>query len=180
MSHLSTRLPPTGQPTFGMPITAAASSRNEHGQMSLSEMVSRHALVSPDAVAATQGKRSMTYSELEERANQLAYVLGGLGVGPDVVVVLYLNRSLATIVAALAVFKAGGAYVPIDPGYPKERVAFMLEDAHAPIVITGQCTSATLPVRPEHVVIVDPEGACREAKWANPSSVTRGQTTWRT
>ncbi|HLC40230.1 MAG TPA: condensation domain-containing protein, partial [Methylomirabilota bacterium] len=89
----------------------------------------------PDAVAVVFEGRQLTYRELEARANQLARYLGKLGVGPDVLVGLCLERSLEMIVALLGVLKAGGAYVPLDPGYPEERLRFMLEDARAPVLL---------------------------------------------
>jgi len=91
---------------------------------------------SPDSIAVVAGLQSLTYSELNRRANQLARYLRTLGVGRDVPVALYLNSSQEMIVAALAVLKAGGAYVPMDPSYPLERFQFMLRDSAAPIVLT--------------------------------------------
>jgi len=122
------------------------------------ELVSAQAAATPDAIAVTHGKRSLSYQELDRRANRLAHILQSLGVGPDVVVGLYLDRSLAMIVGALAILKAGGAYLPLDPSYPTERLMFLLKDAQAPILVTGQCMADTLPEHPEHVVTLDPEG----------------------
>ena len=78
----------------------------------------------------------LTYAELNARANQLAHYLRRLGVGPDVCVGVCLDRSLYLVVALLGVLKAGGAYVPLDPAYPAERLAFMLEDAQVPVLLT--------------------------------------------
>src|SRR3989442_2872315 len=122
------------------------------------ELVSAQAAATPDAIAVTHGKRSLSYQELDRRANRLAHILQSLGVGPDVVVGLYLDRSLAMIVGALAILKAGGAYLPLDPSYPTERLMFLLKDAQAPILVTRQCMADTLPEHPEHVVTLDPEG----------------------
>ena len=80
--------------------------------------------------------QSLTYAELNERANRLAHHLRRLGVGPDVVVGLCLERSLELLVALLGVLKAGGAYLPLDPSYPPERLTFMLEDSRAAVLIT--------------------------------------------
>ncbi len=91
---------------------------------------------SPDAVAIVCGAEQLTYGELNRRANQLMRELRGLGVGPDVLVGLCLDRSLDLIIALLGVLKAGGAYLPLDPSYPAERLAFMLEDAQAAVLIT--------------------------------------------
>src|SRR5262249_6667396 len=90
----------------------------------------------PDAIAVVFEDESLSYGELEVRANRLAHYLRGHGVGPEVVVGLCLPRSLDLVVGLLAILKAGGAYLPLDPGYPRERLAFMLTDAGAPTVLT--------------------------------------------
>jgi len=90
----------------------------------------------PDAPAVVAGGASLTYAELNARANQLAYHLRKLGVGAETVVGIAAEKSLETIVAVLGVLKAGGAYLPIDPTYPADRIAFMLEDSGAQIVLT--------------------------------------------
>jgi amino acid adenylation domain-containing protein len=131
------------------------------------ELVAAQAAARPQAIAVTQGEQSLTYQELDQRADRLARLLQSRGVGPDVVVAIYLNRSPATIVAALGVLKAGGAYLPLDPGYPAERVVFMLRDAQVAVLISGHCMLANLPACPEHVVILDPAGRC-DAGQARP------------
>ncbi|EDN72592.1 Non-ribosomal peptide synthetase [Beggiatoa sp. SS] len=83
---------------------------------------------------SAQGKQ-LTYDELNRRANQLAHYLQSLGVKPEVLVGICVERSLEMVVGLLAILKAGGAYVPLDPNYPKERLAFMLADAGLPILI---------------------------------------------
>ncbi|MCP4667830.1 MAG: AMP-binding protein, partial [Deltaproteobacteria bacterium] len=99
----------------------------------------------PAATAVVYGDQRLTYGELNARANRLGHRLAALGVGPDVLVGLYLERSAAMVVAVLATLKAGGAYLPLDLAYPPERLAFMLEDAAAPVVITTRQLAATLP-----------------------------------
>ena len=89
----------------------------------------------PGAVAVVFGEQRLTYRQLDERANQLAHHLRGLGVGPEVVVGLCVERSLEMIVGLLGILKAGGAYLPLDPGYPPERLAFMFEDSRAPVLL---------------------------------------------
>lgn len=122
------------------------------------QLVSTQAAAAPDATAVTHGKRSLSYRELDRRADRLSHVLRSLGVGPDVVVGLYLDRSLAMIVGALAILKAGGAYLPLDPSYPRERLMFLVKNAQAPIVVTEHCTADSLPLQANHVVALDPEG----------------------
>ncbi|HZC79345.1 MAG TPA: AMP-binding protein, partial [Ktedonobacterales bacterium] len=92
----------------------------------------------PDATAVVFADARLSYGELERRANQLAHHLRGLGVGPETVVGLCLERSLELIVGLLGILKAGGAYLPLDPHYPAARLAFMLEDADARVLLTQQ------------------------------------------
>jgi len=92
----------------------------------------------PDAVAVVFEEQQLTYAELNAKANQLAHYLQGLGVGPEVLVGLCIERSLDMVIAMLGILKAGGAYVPLDPAYPAERLFFMLEDAQLSIVVTQQ------------------------------------------
>jgi amino acid adenylation domain-containing protein len=102
----------------------------------LHHLIEAQAKRTPDAPAlAFEGER-LTYADLERRANRLAHELARRSVGPDVTVALHLERSLEVIVAILAILKAGGAYVPIDPSYPAERVAFMVSDSGAKVVVT--------------------------------------------
>jgi len=90
----------------------------------------------PEAVAVVFADEQLTYCQLNQRADRLAGELRGLGVGPEVRVALCVQRSLEMMVGLLGILKAGGCYVPLDPAYPKERLAFMLEDSQAPIVVT--------------------------------------------
>ncbi|HEY6169554.1 MAG TPA: amino acid adenylation domain-containing protein, partial [Verrucomicrobiae bacterium] len=90
----------------------------------------------PDAVAVVFEDEQLTYRELNERANVVAHELRGLGVGPDVRVAICVERSLEMMTGLLGILKAGGCYVPLDPAYPKERLAFMLEDAQVPVLLT--------------------------------------------
>jgi amino acid adenylation domain-containing protein len=90
----------------------------------------------PEAIAVVFGEMSLTYRELNARANQAAHHLRGLGVGPEQLVGVCIDPSLELIVAILGVLKAGGAYLPLDPGYPAERIAFMLEDAQPTALVT--------------------------------------------
>ena len=102
----------------------------------VAELVSAHAAAAPKAIAITDDGRVMTYGELDGRANRLANYLIELGVGPEAIVGLCLDRSLLSVVSALAVLKSGGAFLPLDPAYPIERLLFMLNDAQPSVVIT--------------------------------------------
>ncbi len=88
--------------------------------------------------------QQLTYRELNQRANQLAHYLRKLGVGPEVLVGIYVERSLEMMVGLLGILKAGGAYVPLDPEYPPERLAYVLEDTQAPVLLTQKKLLATL------------------------------------
>jgi amino acid adenylation domain-containing protein len=98
----------------------------------------------PDSVALVFEKERLTYRELNGRANQLAHYLRKMGVGPEVLVGIYMERSWEMVVAVLGVLKAGGAYVPLDPSYPQERLAFMLQDSRAPVLLTQRHLAAQL------------------------------------
>ncbi|WP_157441318.1 non-ribosomal peptide synthetase, partial [Actinoplanes awajinensis] len=106
------------------------------------EAQARH---TPTAIAVVDDNGSLTYEQVNTRANQVARWLIGQGAGPETIVGLALPRSADLIVAALAVLKAGAAYLPIDPGYPAERIAFMLSDAHAGLVLTRSDSVGVLP-----------------------------------
>jgi amino acid adenylation domain-containing protein len=109
----------------------------------------------PDAVAIVFEGQELTYRELNRRANRVARRLIGFGVGPEVLVGICLERSPEMVVGILGVLKAGGAYVPLDPLYPKDRLAFMLEDSEIQVVITEERLTSCLPPRKAHVVYLD-------------------------
>ena len=111
----------------------------------LHQLIENQAARTPDQVALVFERQKLTYGELNHRANQLAHHLQGLAVGPDTLVGLFMERSLEMIVGLLGILKAGGAYVPMDPAYPKERLAFILEDSKAPIVLTQKSLMDKLP-----------------------------------
>jgi len=100
------------------------------------ELFEDHAERSPDAIAVVFEDQQLTYRELNSRANQLARYLRRLGVGPESLVAICLDRSIEMVVGLLGILKAGGAYVPLDPSYPQERLAFMLEDTQAAVLVT--------------------------------------------
>ena len=113
----------------------------------------------PEAVAVVFQGEQLTYRQLNQRANQLAHYLRELGVGPGMLVGLCVERSLDMVVGLLGIFKAGGAYVPLDPSFPSERLAFMLDDAQAPVLVTQQHLAAYLPTRGTKVVCLDTDQA---------------------
>jgi len=119
----------------------------------------------PDAVAvvfpstSVGGREQLTYGELNRRANQLARYLQKLGVGPETLVGISVERSLEMAVGLLGILKAGGAYLPLDPDYPQERLAFMLEDAQVSVLLTQARLVADLPISNLQVVRLDTDWA---------------------
>ncbi|BAU65716.1 amino acid adenylation domain-containing protein [Stanieria sp. NIES-3757] len=109
----------------------------------------------PDAVAVIFENQQLTYQELNTRANQLAHDLQKLGVKPEVIVGICLERSLELIIGLLAILKAGGAYLPLDPSYPRERLALMLENSQTPILITQRQIEKNLPLHQAQVVFLE-------------------------
>ena len=109
----------------------------------------------PDAIAVMVGGRDFTYRQIDERANRLGRYLKSLGIDKGSFTGICLKRSEETVIAVLAVLKAGGAYVPLDPSYPKDRLAFMLEDTKAPIVLTHTELLDRLPNEFSRYVCID-------------------------
>ncbi|HEY0605955.1 MAG TPA: amino acid adenylation domain-containing protein, partial [Herpetosiphonaceae bacterium] len=144
-----------GRPIADLPLLTEAEQQQLRAENPSATLAPRNTCVhdlfaaqaarTPEAVAVVFGDRSLTYAELDRRANQLAHELRRLGVGPEVRVGLYLQRSLDLVVALLGIWKAGGAYVPLDPSYPAQRLAFLLADAEIAVVLTQQDLAATVP-----------------------------------
>ncbi|MEW6496759.1 MAG: amino acid adenylation domain-containing protein, partial [Cyanobacteriota bacterium] len=109
----------------------------------------------PDAVALVFEDEQLTYRELNRRANQLAHYLQARGIGSEVLVAICMERSVEMVVGLLAILKAGGAYVPLDVTYPFERLAFMLEDAQAPVLLTQERLLDKLPAHWAQVICID-------------------------
>ena len=109
----------------------------------------------PDATAVVFEDRRLTYRQLNQRANQLARYLQKLGVGPDALVAICVERSLEMVVGLLGILKAGGAYVPLDPDYPKERLGFMLADTGSPILLTQSGLQQRLPSHGALILLLD-------------------------
>jgi amino acid adenylation domain-containing protein len=121
----------------------------------------------PDAIAVIFENQQLTYRELNCRANQLAHYLQTLGVKPEVLVGICVERSLEMVVGLLGILKAGGAYVPIDPGYPQERLAYMLEDSQVPVLLTQEKykDAGKMPALQEHQARV----VCLDTDWGEIS-----------
>ena len=117
--------------------------------------VEAQAAARPVAVAVTCGDAGLTYADLDARANRLAQYLVAHGVGPDVRVAVCLERGLDVVVTLLAVLKAGGAYVPLDADYPAARVAFMIEDSGAALVLTAGDAATRVPATAARVIVLD-------------------------
>jgi natural product biosynthesis luciferase-like monooxygenase protein len=110
--------------------------RNYDRAVCVHELIERQVNLTPEATALCFGNQSLTYREMDERANRIAHALIARGVGPDVLVGLHLRRAPDLVVGALAIQKAGGAYVPLDPDFPEDRLAFMVKDSGARMVLT--------------------------------------------
>lgn len=149
----------------------------------LHDLFTRQAQTSGQEAAVIEAAGQLTYAELDRRSNQLARYLKSRQVGPETPVGICLDRSSAMVISLLAVLKAGGAYVPLDPRYPPERLAFMLEDARPPLVISRKAIAENLlagaSARAESLVLdldeLSPEIACQDdrplANTANPDNL---------
>ncbi|HEY0078606.1 MAG TPA: amino acid adenylation domain-containing protein, partial [Pyrinomonadaceae bacterium] len=119
------------------------------------ELVAEQAARTPESTAIVFGEASLSYRELNERANRVAHHLRSLGIGAETVAAVMMERSIEMLVGVLGVLKAGGAYLPLDPEYPQERLAFMLEDARARVLLTEQRLAERLPETSAKVVCLD-------------------------
>ncbi|HXD30782.1 MAG TPA: non-ribosomal peptide synthetase [Pyrinomonadaceae bacterium] len=124
---------------------------------SVVQLVAGQAQQAPNALAVNAGSYSVNYHDLNVAANRLAHYLVNMGVGPDSIVGICLERSPEAVIAALAVFKAGGAYLPLDPAYPRERLALMLNDSQPRVVLTRHEVLPTLPDGDWRVVTLEDE-----------------------
>jgi len=135
----------------------------------LHQLIEEQAARTPDQVALVFGQQKLTYGELNRRANQLAHYLTGLGIGPDVLVGLYLQRSIEMMIGILGILKAGGAYMPIDPTYPSTRIALVIEDSQLGFILTTEQIRATLPASPARIISLD--GDAESIAVQSPGSV---------
>jgi amino acid adenylation domain-containing protein len=128
----------------------------------------KQAELAPDSTALVAGPRTLTYGELNRRANRLARDLRARGVGPETCVGLYIRRCPEMVVGLLAILKAGGAFVPMDPTYPEERLRYMLSETGAPIVLTQADLTTRLPGYAGAVVCLDEASTPTPANSADP------------
>src|SRR5262249_26282037 len=147
-THIGSLMPTTmderQQLLFDWNNTAVAFS---HGDRCLPDLFEQQARLAPDNVAVIFEQQQMNYNQLNWTANQPAHQLKELGVGPDVLVGLFVDRSADMMVALLGVLKAGGAYVPLDPFFPQDRLAYMVEDSGMTVLITQHDLREKLPTR---------------------------------
>ncbi|HYO72818.1 MAG TPA: amino acid adenylation domain-containing protein, partial [Archangium sp.] len=127
------------------------------------ELIAEQARQRPDAVALTHGPERLTYGELERRANQVAHALASLGVGPERLVGLCMERSLESLVGLLGILKAGGVYLPLDPAYPRERLRYMLRDSGATVLLTQERLLERMPSMGLSVLVLDRDREALEA-----------------
>ena len=109
----------------------------------------------PDAIAVISDGKQLTYQDLNQKANQLAHYLQASGVRPDMLVGIYMNRSVDMIIGILGILKVGGAYVPLDPAYPKERLALILEETQVTVLVTQEHLAKDLPTSDAQVINLD-------------------------
>jgi amino acid adenylation domain-containing protein len=132
-----------------------AAVRDDYDVACMHELFAARAAATPDVPAVSFEGSTVSYGELNARANRLAHLLRARGVGRETLVALFLEPSVEMIVAILGVLKAGGAYVPLDPEYPSDRIAFVLEDAAAPVVVSTSALVDRLPPSSADAVCLD-------------------------
>jgi amino acid adenylation domain-containing protein len=139
--------------------------------VSVLQLVEQRSQANPEAAAVIGSAPALTYGEMDRQANRLAHHLRKLGVGPECLVGIYMERSAASVIAALATFKAGGAYLPLDPSLPEERLAFMLADAKVTAVVSSAALRRRLPKGPWAVVNSDDLNSGSSAHTSQESQV---------
>lgn len=136
------------------------------------QLIEQQAEKTPDAIAIIFEQQQLTYRELNQQANQLADYLQTLGVKPEVLVGICVERSLEMVVGLLGILKAGGAYVPLDPTYPQERLAFMLEDAQVQVLLTQKHLLEKLPDHQAKILCLDADWEIIQSHISNYKSQT--------
>ena len=129
--------------------------QRDYPQLCIHEIFEQQAARLPETVAVVFREQSLTYRELDVQSNRLAAHLRALGVQADTRVGLYIERSPAMIIGLLGILKAGGAYVPLEPGYPAERIAFLIQNAESDTVLTVSSLAGNLPAGIRNVVLLD-------------------------
>jgi amino acid adenylation domain-containing protein len=142
----------------------------DYPQICLPELFEAQVNKTPDAIALSFEGKQITYHQLNQRANILAHYLQTLGVKPDAIVGVGLERSLEIAIALLAILKAGGAYLPLDCSYPQERLAFMLVDANIEVLLTQKHLQPTLPDYRGQIIYLDDTDIWLGDKVTNPVS----------
>ncbi len=151
-----------------------ATRQDYSGAYTLQQLIEEQVERTPNAIALIFEGKSKTYRELNYAANHLAYRLQELGVGPDVLVGVSMERSIEMVVALIAILKAGGAYVPLDPSYPAERLIYMLTDAPVPVLLTQTRLLKHLPETQAQIICLDADwNSAQTEPIANPSNRTR-------
>ncbi|MFF2076049.1 amino acid adenylation domain-containing protein [Kitasatospora sp. NPDC058162] len=157
-------------PVSALPLMTAGESARVSGEWSgvpgvpawpgtIHQLVAEQAARTPEAPAVTFGEETLSYRELDEAANRLAHHLLAHGAGPDRLVALSVERGLEMAVGLLGIMKAGAAYVPLDPAYPADRLAYMLQDSGAQLLVTHHGLNRNLPADGVHVVDLDADRA---------------------
>jgi amino acid adenylation domain-containing protein len=144
----------------------------------LHDLVTRAARRSPFLVALACGTENLTYQELDRRSDRLAQILRQSGVGPEIAVGLYFERSIEMIVGILGVLKAGGVCLPLDPAYPADRLAFMLSETQAPVLLTQSRLQSQLPPHHATVLCIDCDLAALQNSQPLPASATPDSTAY--
>jgi amino acid adenylation domain-containing protein len=173
---LSAALDDPERPVFSLPlmaeeeraevIRAGAAVASHPVATTLHAAFAAQAARTPDAPAVSFGERTLSYAELDARANRLARRLVAAGAGPDVLVGLCVERSLETVIGILGILKAGAAYLPLDPAYPDERLAYMLEDSRAQLVATTADVADRIPAGVRRIGMDEDENQSDQADFA--------------
>src|ERR1700730_17210811 len=135
----------SSQPGADQPFASTTGEQRCLQSALVAQLVAARSAVVPHDAAVVVGDETVTYGELDRRAGQIGRLLRSWGVGPDTLVGLCVERSAALVIGALGILQSGGAYVPMDPAYPQERLAFMLNDAQPAVLVTVQRVSQRLP-----------------------------------
>ena len=129
-----------------------ATAEDYPGDRTIVDLFEEQAARTPEEVAVIFEERRLTYKEINERSNQLAHYLRGLGVREEMLVGISIERRVEMIIGILGILKAGGAYVPMDPAYPAERIGYMLEDTEARWVLGSELCRDRLPSMEQGVI----------------------------